>query len=109
MAKTNLSVLSNRAGDTESLKTDTDSSSSVSCLGAARLDCDSCAYNICPLSVFEADGLCFFNDLIRVDTVSIADILTLVDRLNTIFVKSREGFRLTSLVTFKFSHYTLPP
>ena len=75
VAETNLAVFSYRTRDAECLKTDTDRCSSVSSLGAALLDCDSCAYGVCPLCVFEADGLGFFYDLVGVDALLVADFL----------------------------------
>ena len=74
MAKTDLTLVSNRAGDTESLKSLTDSSSSVSSLCAALLDSDSAAYCVSPLSVLEADRLNALNELVDVKTLSLADI-----------------------------------
>ena len=109
MAETNLTVLSNGAGNAEALQTDTDSSSGVSSLGATLLDCDSSANGVCPLSVLEADGLSFFNDLIGVDTLSIADLLALVNGGNAILIQNSKDFRLASFLTFKLCHYCFPP
>ena len=69
VAKTNLTVFSNGTGDAESLKTDTDSGSSISSLCATLLNSDSTAYGVSPDSVFEANGLSSANDLIAVDTL----------------------------------------
>ena len=79
MTKTNLSVISNRTGDAECLKTDTDSGSSISSLNATLLDSDSATYCVSPNSVFKADGLSFSNDFIAVNTLSKSDFLTFFD------------------------------
>ena len=109
MTETDLTVLGNRAGDAERLKTDTDCGSGVSGLCAALLDCDSGAYRVSPLCVFKADRLCFFNNLIGVDALGVANFLALVDRVDTVFLESGENLRFSSFVTFKLSYYTLPP
>ena len=109
MAETNLTVFSNGSGDTESLETDTDSGSSVSSLGAALLDCDSSAYSVSPLCVFERDRLGFFDDLVRINALSIANFFAFVDGRNAVLSENSEDLRLTSLVTFKFCHVLLPP
>ena len=76
VTKTNFSLICNRAGDTESLKTLTDSGSSLGSLLAALLDCDSAAYCVSPLSVLEADRLDLLYKCIDVKTLFLADICT---------------------------------
>ena len=93
MAKTNLAVFSNGTGDTESLKTDTDSGSSISSLFAALLNSNSATYSVSPLCILKADRLSFFNNFVRVDTVSIANVLTLINRVNSKFLKSSKNLR----------------
>ncbi len=79
VTQANLTVFSNRAGDAERLKTDTDCSSSVSSLNTALLDSNSAAYSVSPNCVFKADRLSFSYDLIAVDTLSKCDFLALFD------------------------------
>ncbi len=109
VAKTNLAVFSNRAGNAEALQTDTDSGSGVRSFGATLLDGDGCADNICPLSILKADGLGFFDDLVRINAVSIADLLALVDGVDSVFLQCCEDLCLASFITFKFCHDTYPP
>ena len=109
MTQTYLAVLGNRAGNAEALQTDTDSGSGVSGLYATLLDCDSGANRVCPLCILECDGLCFFDDLIGVDTLRVANFLTFVDGGNAVFLESGKDLRLASLVSLKFCHFYIPP
>ena len=57
MAKANLSLISNRAGDTEGLEALSDGCGSVSGLTAAFLNGNGCTHCICPAGILKADGL----------------------------------------------------
>ena len=109
VAEANLTVFSNRARDAECLQADADSSSSVSSLRAAHLDGDRAAYGVSPLCVFKADRLGFLYDGVRGNALLFADGLALIDGIDAIFLQDGEDLRLTSLVTFKCSHFSCPP
>ena len=83
------------------MKTDTDSGSGISSLCAALLYCDSRAYGVSPYSVFEADRLCFTNDLVAVDTLCESDLLAFFDRGDTVFGKNTHDLVNTSFIAFK--------
>ena len=85
MAETNLTSVSNRTGDAESLEAFTDCSSSVSSSSAVLLDCDSSTYCVSPLSVLEADRLNAFDEVINIKTCVLCDLLSFFDGSNTIF------------------------
>ena len=57
----------------------------------------------------EAYRLGFTNYSIRVNTCFIADFFALVNRGDTVFFKCSKDFSLTSFITFKCSHYSVPP
>ena len=73
MAKTNLTVVSNRTGNAERLKTYTDFFSSFGSRCNLIFNSNSTAYNISPSSVFKADWLNAFNNVISVNTGIIAN------------------------------------
>ena len=98
MAKTNLSLVSYRTRDTESLKSLTDSSSSVSSSCAALLDSDSAAYCVSPLSVLKADRLNALNELINVKTLSLAYVSTLFDSVDTVLIDNSKDLLFSSLI-----------
>lgn len=90
MAKTNLSLVSYRAGDAECLKAFTDSGGSVGSLYAALLDSDSAAYGVSPLSVLKADRLNALYKLVDVKTFFLADVGAFFDRLDTVLFENCE-------------------
>ena len=98
VAETNLTLIGNRAGDAESLKAFTDSSSSVSSSCAALLYSDSAAYSVSPLSVFKTDRLDALYKLVDVKSLSLANISTLFDRADAVFLKNSEDLLLASLI-----------
>ena len=109
VAEADLTVFSNRARDAECLQADADSGSSVSSLRAAHLDSNRAAYGVSPLCVLKADRLCFLYDGVRVDALLFADGLALINGIDAVFFQDGEDFRLTSLITFKCSHFSCPP
>ena len=56
VAQTDLTLLSDRAGDGESFQTFADGSSALGSIGQAALDGDGGAQGVCPDSVIKADG-----------------------------------------------------
>jgi len=101
VAETNLTVLSNGAGDTEGLKTDTDSSCCLGCLLATLLKSDGGAYSVSPDSVLKADRLGLANDLITVDTCCKSNFLAFLDGGDAIFSENGVDLINSSLITFK--------
>ena len=101
MTKTNLSLVSYRTRDTESLKSLADSSSSVSSSCAALLDSDSAAYCVSPLSVLEADGLDLLNFMIDVKTLCLADVSTFLDGVDAVVLQNSKDLGFASVVGFK--------
>ena len=88
VTETYLTLVSNGAGDTESLKSLTDSSSSVSSSCAALLDSDSAAYCVSPLSVFKTDRLDAFNELVDVEALSLTNFSTLQSNLEGLLTQT---------------------
>ncbi len=98
VTETNLTLVSNRTGDTESLEAFTDSSSSVSSLCAALLDSDSAAYSVSPLSILEADRLDAFNELVYIETLCLTYLSTLFDRVDAVFLDNSKDLLFTSFI-----------
>ena len=86
MAKANLSLISNRSGDTERLKSLADGGGSVRGPAAALLDRDSGAYGISPAGIFKADGLDLLYLVIYVQSGILGDLLRLFDVRDAIAV-----------------------
>ncbi len=101
VTETNLSLISNRTGDTESLEALSDSSSSVSSSCAALLYSDSAAYSVSPLCIFKADGLNAFNQLVDVQTLCLGDFSSLFDGANVILCENSKNLLFSSLIRFK--------
>ena len=85
-SKTYFSVVSNRSRNTESLKSFSDSCSSVSSSLAACLDCDCSTYCVSPCSILKADRLNFLNLVIYIKTSVFCDFLSFFDRADSIAI-----------------------
>ena len=79
VSETNLTGVSNGSGDTECLESLSDSSCSVSSLAASLLDSDGSTYGVCPLSIFEADGLDSLDQMINIKSCVFGDLFSLID------------------------------
>ena len=87
MTDTNLSVVGNRAGDTEGLKTKTDFFSSLSSVLNLFLNSDCAAYNVSPASIFKADRLNALNDVISINACLITDFLSFLNGGDAVLFK----------------------
>ena len=101
MAKTYLSVLRDRTGDTERLQTDTDRSRRVRRFYATFFDRDRRADGVCPNRVFKADGLTSSYDFIAVDTFCKANFFTFFHGGDAVFFKNAVDFINSSFISFK--------
>jgi hypothetical protein len=101
VSKTYLTVISNRSGNTETLKTFADCGCSLGCLAAVLLDCDCRAYCICPLCILEADTLYVLNHVIYVKSGILCDLLSFLYVLDAILIKSCVDLVNTRLIIFK--------
>ena len=100
VAKTNLTVVGNRTRDAECLQTHADSLCTISSSLAAALDGDGSTANVCPLCILEADTLSVLTHLIRINTCSLANLVSLFYALDTLSVEGSENLRLATLLTF---------
>ena len=98
MTETYLTVVSHRAGNTESLQTDTDSLSGVSSILAAFLQRDGTTYHIRPLCVLKADTLRLLTSEIRVKTILFTYLVSLLDRSDTIGIQRGEDLFLAAVL-----------
>ncbi|GFI57165.1 hypothetical protein IMSAG025_00596 [Muribaculaceae bacterium] len=98
MSKANLTGISNRTRDTESLKALTDCCSSIRSFFAAFLDCDSCAYNICPAGIFKADRLNAFYLVINIKPSIFCDFFSFFDRRDSVAVQYGINFINSSFI-----------
>ena len=81
MSETDASVLCNRAGNAECLKSDTDSFSSFGSGLAALFECDTAAESICPYGVFKSDILNALDNAVYIYALGIAESLDLFEIL----------------------------
>ena len=81
----------------------------ISSIDECKEICD--AKGIDPYKIVEeTQPICFENaKWAYVVGAAIADLLTLVDGINSVFLQRRENLRLASLITFKLCHFYLPP
>ena len=101
MTETYLTVISNRTGNAERLKTYTDFFGSLSSGLNLIFECDSTTYNISPSSVFKADRLNAFNDIVSVNTGFVANFFSLFNGGNTVFCEFCVNLIYSSVLTFK--------
>jgi len=87
VAKTDLAVVGDGAGDAESLKADADSFGSVGGGLAFLLDGDSAAHGVSPDGVLKSDGLGALDDLFNVDALFKADVAAGFDAFDAILGK----------------------
>ena len=98
VTETNLTLISNRTGDTESLEAFADCSSSVSSSCAALLYSDSAAYCVSPLCIFKTDRLDALNELIDIQTLCLTYVSALLDGADAVVLENVEDLLLTSLI-----------
>ena len=103
VTKTNLTVVGNRARDTERLETDTDSLGSVGSILAALLDSDGSTYHVSPLSVLEADGLSFLASEIRIDTGFLANFVSFLNVFDSVLIQSSDNLLDATILRLKFN------
>ena len=101
MAETDLSVICNRAGNAEGLKSDADCGSGGSGFGATLLQSDCGADGIRPDCVFKADRLGRADDAVHVDSLSERDFLAFINRGDAVFFQNAVDFINSSLISFK--------
>ena len=101
VADTYLTVVGDRSCDAECLQALADSLCGVGSRRAALLDCDSRAYDVCPLGILEADRLSLLAHLVGVDTFLIADALGLLDALYAVLRKHSVDVVDSALVALK--------
>ncbi len=104
VAKTYFSVLGNRAGNAERLKTYTDFSSGVSGFFATGFDGNGSTDGVCPNCVFKANRLGSSDDFVAVNTLGESDFFALFDRADAVFFQDGEDLCLTSFIVFKQCH-----
>ena len=104
VTQTDLTLLSNRAGDGESFQTLTDSSCALGSVGQAALHSDSSAQSVSPDSVIKADGLHAADDLVAVDALGEEHLVASVQRLQTVSLQACLDFRHTAIHRFKSCH-----
>ncbi len=111
VSDTYLAVVGNRTGDAEALQTDTDSLGSLGSILHALLDSDGCTADVCPLGILETDALSVFTHLVGVDTCIFANLVCLLDAVDTILLQSSKHLVDAALLTFKtyFSYHILIP
>src|SRR5574344_1205075 len=102
MTDTNLTVVGNRTGDAEALQTDTDSLGSLGSTLHALLDGDSSTTYVCPLGILKADTLSVLANLVRINTNTIANLISLFDILYTVFIKSSNNLLDSALLALEF-------
>ena len=101
VTETDFSVLGNRAGNTERLKSHADFSGGVGGFLCAALYSDSRAYGVRPDGVFKADGLSASHYIVAIDAVSKTDFLAFFNRRNAVFFQSSIDFVNSSFISFK--------
>ena len=104
VAQTDLTLLSNRAGDGEGFQTLADGSSALGSVGQAALDGDGGAQSVGPDCVIEADGLHAADDLVAVDALSEEHLVASVQRLQAVGLQACLDFRHTAIHRFKSCH-----
>ena len=104
VAQTDLTLLSDRTGDGESLQALADSSCTLGSIGQAALHSDGGAQGISPDSVIKADGLHTADDLVAVDALSEEHLVASVQRLQTVSLQACLDFRHTAIHRFKSCH-----
>ena len=112
MADTNLTVVSYRTRDAESLQTDTDSFSSFSSVCATFLDSDCTTYHIRPFCIFKTDRLSFFTRFIRIKSMSFTDSVSFFDIFDAVSVQGSDNLFDTTVLAFEFyfsNHSFFPP
>ena len=91
VADTYLAVVSNRARNAEALQTFADVVGCLYGILCLFLQSDSGTYHVSPLSVLEANHLCLFASLVGVKACSLANLVGLLDRSNTMFVQASKN------------------
>ena len=104
VAQTDLTLLSDRAGDGEGFQTFADGSSTLGSIGQAALDGDSGAQGVCPDSVIKADGLNAAHDLVAVDALCEEHLVASVQRLQAVSLQACLDFRHAAIHRFKSCH-----
>ena len=101
VSETYLTVISNRTGNTESLKTFADCCGSICCSLATLLDSDCSTYCVCPACILKADGLNFLNKCIYINSCILADGFALLDGGDAILFNDLVYLVNSSLIRFK--------
>jgi hypothetical protein len=112
VANTNLTVIGYRAGDAECLQAFADVFGSFNSVFCLFLQCDGCAYNVSPFCVFEANHLGAFAFHVWIDAVRFANLVSLFDIFDAVFVESSENLLHATVLAFKLyfsNHFRVPP
>ena len=109
VSETNLTGVGNGSGDTECLESFSDSGCSIGSLAASLLDSDGSTYGVCPLSVFEADGLNALDQMINIKSCVLSDLLSLIDGPDTVLSEFGKDLGLSSFIRFKLCQFKILP
>ena len=101
VTETDLSVVGNRAGNAEGLKSETDFLCSLGGALYAVLKSDGASDNISPCGILKADRLNALYYAVSVNSGLVADFLRLFDRGNTVLLKLGVDLIYSSFITFK--------
>ena len=104
VAQTDLTLLSDRAGDGEGFQTFADGSSALGSIGQAALDGDGSAQSVGPDCVIEADGLHAADDLIAVNALCEEHLVASVQRFKAVGLQACLDLRHAAIHRFKSCH-----
>ena len=109
VADTDLTLVSDGTGNTESLQAYADPFCCL-CSGLRVLfHGDRRSELICPFDILEADGLCTLNDAVGIHALAVCKSLYILKALEAVLVKNGLQLRHTSFIVFKQSHVAAPP
>ena len=101
VSDTNLTLVCNRTGDTESLKACADPSGCLCSALCVLLDGDGCAQLISPLYILKTDGLCALYDAVGIYALAVGKRFNFLKIFESVLVKDRLQLRHTSFIILK--------
>ena len=101
VAKADLAVVGDGAGDAERLQANADGGSGIRCGLAALLHCDGAAQDIRPSGVLESDGLGVLGDLVGIEAEVGANLAGFLEVGDTILSERLVDLVDTALIAFK--------
>ena len=102
MAKANIALLCNRAGDAECLQAFADGGGGLACRLHAGFQRNGNAKRISPNGVFKSNGLNALYDFFHIDALGKAEIAGFLKACKTILCKTLLDFGHSSLFAFEF-------